>query len=718
MRILKINNSVYSVSFRQNNNINNLSGLAQVQEYDEKIRNLKQKSQENENNLIDVLYNSISALNAAGKYHSAKILADDLRKRTNLEDDYSLNMDLGYLNKNIGDIQNANYYYKKASDQMTDENGWQKLDALKNAGETDFLLNKNTIANSEPLAQVDILLCNMIYLYLHSLYEKQDGNRAASQNEIDLAYKIMKEKGYEDDSIIFSQALNLSESGLYDASNTLLTKRMDELREQNRVYTNEFLNDLILLGINSFKKDKSSNDKSEALGILKNASQIAEIINNVAAKEIADYAYAKVLFVSGSEDFISNAEKALNNTTDQRQKILLNIMIGDTLSAQNANSAKTYYTAAIDLLKKSDNNENLLFETYEKLKQVSPQNDEEWINKEIAELNVADLYSRKNLVKTFFTLYVNKEYENLQKIAQNVIKSDKPDDVNKTLARAYLCLANILTGKDMNSNLSILNDNLNLLESTYNRNPKDETIKKALYYTFQHKATLLYNYPLRYQDAAEAINKSDSYFDENSYDDRKKAKQQIYATLYNYKARDYNNAEKHALKYLGILTGQKEVSTYTAKNEQEIRDILKDSNDTEKRKIASAYETLGVINLKNKNFADARDYFDIAVNIREGLKDKDIDLANSYAGLARISILTGWKNRKKISSKKIHEKSLQILQQKYPNSPITREEEIFHQKYYGKTLASAGKWLHFTEKSKNQIIDKFKCYNKELSICE
>ncbi len=712
MKILQINNSGYKLPFRQNTNINKLSGLEQVQEYDEKINNLKQDHQKNEDNLIDVLYNSVFALNSVGKYKSAKIIADDLRKRTDLEDDYSLNMELGSLNKNIGDIQNSNYYYSKALKQIPG-NGLEKLNALKNIGETAFLLDKNVIDSFEPLAKVDNLLSNMIFLYLHSLYEKQDGNNSVSQNEIDISYKIMKEKGYEDESIIFQQAMSLSETGLYDESDAILTERMDKLRNENLVYTNEFLNDLILLGINSYKKNASIDNKSDALGIFKNASQIAEIINNIPAKEIADYAYAKILFVTGSEEFISSAEKALNNTSDEKQKISLNIMLGDAFGKQNANSAKTHYTAAIDLLKKSESNKNMLFKTYEKLKLVSPAKDAEWIDKEIAELNVVDLYSRKNLVKTFYDTYFNKQYDNLQKGAQKVINSDKSDNINKKIAGAYIGLTNISIGKDMKTNLAILNDNLNKLEAAYRKNPEDKDIKKALFNLFQHKAILLYN-SMRYYYAADAINKSTSYFDENEYNDKKKMRQQIYTTLYNYKAARYYDAEKYALKYLGILTGKKNVSPSTAKKMLECDGILKDFNDTEKRKIASAYETLGLINLKNKNFTDARDYFVNAVDIRETLKDRDIHLANSYAGLARIAILTGWKS--KDSSKDMHEKSLQILRQKYPNNPITREEEEFHKKYYGFTWGSFGKFLGLTDKS--TIIDKFKCYNKELSICE
>ena len=717
MKIFQINNSGYRSSFRQNTNINRLSGLEQVQEYDEKIKNLKQKRQENEDNLIDVLYNSIFALNSAGKYKSAKVIADDLRKRTNLEDDYSLNMELGSLNRNIGDIQNSNYYYGKALKQIPAENGLEKLEVLKNVGETAFLLDKNIIDNFEPLAQVDNLLSNMVFLYLHSFYEHQGGNRSASQNEMDIAYKIMKEKGCEDDSIIFRQALSLSEAGSFDESNTVLAERMDNLRNENLVYTNEFLNDLILLGVNSYKKNAAIDDKSEALGIFKNASQIAEAVNNVPAREIADYCYSKILFVTGSEDFITNAQKTLNNTTDLAQKVSLNIMLGDVLTKQNANSAKSHYSAAIDLLKKTENNENMLFQVYEKLKQVSPAEDGDWIDNEIAGLNVADLYSRKNLVKTFFKLYVNKQYEDVQKNAQKVVNSEKSGDLDKKIAGAYLSLVNILSGKDLNTNLKILNDNLKGLESAYSKNSKDENIQKALYYIFQHKAILLYN-SMRYNDAAEAINKSNSYFDENGSDEKKKAKQQVYTILYNYKAARYNDAEKYALKYLAVLTGKKDVSTSSAKNLQKFSGILKDSNDSEKRKIASAYETLGLINLKNRNYADAAGYFTNAVNIREGLKDLDIELANSYAGLARIFVLTGWKSKNRANSKNMHEKSLQILQLKYPNSQITREEEEFHKQYYGNTLASFGKWLHFSEKSKDRIIDKFKCYNKELSICE
>ena len=110
-----------------------------------------------------------------------------------------------------------------------------------------------------------------------------------------------------------------------------------------------------------------------------------------------------------------------------------------------------------------------------------------------------------------------------------------------------------------------------------------------------------------------------------------------------------------------------------------------------------------------------------AVNIREKLKDKDFQLANSYAALARLAILNAalFNTKRPNSSKEMHNKCLEILKNKYPNNSITKEEEIFHKKYYGIKPASLGKYIKnpFSDGNK-AFIEKFKCYNKELSICE
>lgn len=709
------NANIKRTNFSQNSRFDKLSGLEQLREFNEKLNTSKSLSEQKEQNLIDVLYNSVFALNSAGKYNSAKIIYDDLRERTDLDDDYLLDKEAGDLNKKTGDIQSANTFYKKAFVSAPDYEFAFRLDTLKNFGETNVLLDKGIPASVEELAKVDEPFQNMVYFYLQSLHKSLNGENSRPANEIDAAYKIMTDNKITDDAIIFQQAFSLSATGEYEKSNSILNERLESLNNAKQVYTKEFLDYLILLGLNKVKEDETPN-YPEALAIFKNASQIAEITQNIPAKEVAQYAILKVLFSTKDERFSLLAKDFIDETNNPKLIINLSIMLGDFVAGTNPQNAKSHYSLAIEQLKKNDDSEKLLFELYEKLKTVSPQ-DSEMIDVEISKLNVAGLYTTKFLQKELFNAYKNEDTAKVEKIADKVINSGESNEQNKSISKIYLGFANIKNGKDMNDSLNMIDDNIKILAAKINNNPDKKEIKKCLYYAYQYKADILYN-AMKYYEAAESANKSDHYFDEENHTTSEKARQKIVTTLYNYKAKRYNDAERYALNYLSVLLNKEKIPSTPLRIKKEANETVKAMNDTEKRKLASAYETLGLINLKNKNFADSREYFLCAVDIRERLKDRDFQLANSYAALARIAILTGWKNRNTLSSKDMHTKSLEILKRKHPNSPVTLEEEAFHKKYYGVSMTSAGKWLPNTNSSKDRMIAKFRCYNKELSICE
>ena len=109
-------------------------------------------------------------------------------------------------------------------------------------------------------------------------------------------------------------------------------------------------------------------------------------------------------------------------------------------------------------------------------------------------------------------------------------------------------------------------------------------------------------------------------------------------------------------------------------------------------------------------------YYRKGAQIREKLRDKDLFLANDYAALARLKILGFWSLDNDEYSSDLHQKCLKILKDKYPMEQITRDEIAFHDKYYGNGLVSVMKFMPWNKNS--HMIEKFKCYNKELNICE
>ncbi len=720
MKISVVNNlhPAQRTSFKQENSIEHLSGLDIVKKYEEITDKKADENRTLNNKLDDVLYNAIFIMEQNGKYKEAKILYDAFVDDTQIYDDPNLNNTIGRLNKKMGDIEQAKRNFDNAYYNLKNAEDSRKIDIIKNYFESNIILGNKELTD-EIFVNQSYPYTDEIYLYLTSILDNENNDKLQESNNIKAAYRIGKSLGYMDDDIILKNAFILSEEGDYENSNKIILENLDRLRQERKVYTKEFADYLLLLGINSFEtSDEETLNKST--NIFKNVSEISEITGLSYTKEIADYSIAKNLYIENSENFYSYAQKLLDSVKNKEYKISLNEMLADFLSDKNQSESSKYYENAISILERDEiKNKNRIFELYKKLEKVSPQEIQK-IEEKIKELNVENLYDTKHLIDSLISTYSKTDYKKLEDITKRVLeKSD--NKTHKTLAQIFLNLAKLKQGSDMNQCIKQIDSSLSNLKETFKKT-KSKNIEQVICYTHKNKAGIFFN-ALRYRDAANEINEALKYLNEdnNSKDTVKKNK--IIATLYNYKAKNYITAEIQALDYLGILLDKKFKSTKPKNITSDVDEYLKNTNDTQKRKIASAYETLGLINLKNHNFKDSQDYFMSAVEIRERLKDKDLALANSYAALSRLAIFnsTLFKAKRPNSSKELHKKCLEILKAKYPNEQITAAEEDFHKKYYGTSLKSAGKYI------KNQfvgpdedLIDKFKCYykDKELSICE
>lgn len=720
--ILKINatyNKQYSqkIAFKQTNSIEHLSGIDVLKKYEAMKDKKDSETRILNNKLNDILYNAIFLMEQKGLYKEAKILYEAFVNDTNMYDNPVLNNVIGKINKKTGDLEESRLNFNVACCNLGSAPDSAKIDIMKNYYESNIILGNKELPN-EAFVDFSFPYTNEIYLYLSSILDDENNDKKQESNNIKAAYRICKSLKYVDDDVILKKAFVLSDEGDYENSNGIILKNLDRLKEEGKVYTKEFVDYMLLLGVNVFE---TSDEKSlsASTNIFKNVSEISEIVGLEKSKEIADYSIAKNLFIEKSDNFCEFAKELLNNVKDREYQTNLNEMLGDFMVGKNNTESSVYYETAISFLENDDINKGRLFELYKKLKKVKPK-DSQKIDEKIKNLNVENLYDTKHLNDLFVSLYSKANYEKLEDISNRII--EKTDDkTNKTIAQMFLNLAKIQRGNDMTQCLKQVDIALKDLEECLKKT-KSKQIAQVVSFVYKSKASILFS-SMRYKEAAAEMNKSLQYMDEdnNAKDTIKRNK--IIATLYNYKAKDYTKAESQAINYLELLLDKKFESTKPLYITLDVDEILKKSNDTEKKKIASAYETLGLINLKNYNFKDSQDYFMAAVNIRERMKDKDLELANSYAALARLAIFnsTLFKTKKPNSSKDLHQKCLDILKTKYPTKDITAEEEAFHKKYYGKSLSSAGKYIknQFTRPDKD-LIDKFKCYfkDKELSICE
>ena len=732
-----------ALSFKQNKSVDALSGLDVVKKY-EQLRQKEEKEQEiNNEKLNNVLYNSIFLMAQKGRYQDAKILYDAFLNNTDLTDDPDLNNTIGNVNKINGDIKQAQRHYTDAIQNLSNANNAAKPEIIKNYFETGILLGNEQI-NPQVFNDTSNPYINAIYLSLVSTADDFQNKPVQSANEIKAAYKIMKNAGYTDDSVILKTAFVLAEEGEYEKSNDIIIENLNRLKSQERVYTKEFVDYLLLLGINVFDTSEE-NTLNQSAGIFKNVAEIAQKTGLTQPQEIANYYIAKNLFLQNSDEFKEHAKSLLNTTKNKQYLINLNEMLGDFSAQKDTDAAAEYYKTAKSLIEDKETNKAKIFELCKKIKKVHPQESAQ-IDKEIDSLNAEELFNTHYLSKALMSLYTKNNFEKIVKISDNIIKRNE-DKTHVNLAKLYSSLAKIHLGEDMeqclkqadkaiteltipakNSSKKSGKDALfskkqlgyNSYKAPLRKLPDNPDLQKSIYFAQKSKALILFD-AMSYSAASNAINESDLYLNEDNYKKETVIKDQIAATLINYKAKDYYKAEQHALRYLELLLDKKFESTKPSQITKDVNEILIKKNDTEKRKIAAAYETLGLINLKNSNFSDSQEYFMCAVNIREKLKDKDFQLANSYAALARLAILNAslFNTKRPNSSKEMHNKCLEILKNKYPNNSITKEEEIFHKKYYGIKLASLGKYIKnpFSDGNK-ALIEKFKCYNKELSICE
>lgn len=704
------------VSFKQNKNIENLSGLDVVKKY-EQLRQKNEKEQEKENeNLNNILYNSVFFMAQKGLYKDAKILYEAFLDNTNLTDDPDLNNTIGNINKKTGDIEQAQRDYTEAIRHLSDADNATKLDIIKNYFETNILLDNGEI-NQEIFKDISNPYVNEIYLYLSSIVDDIQNKPLQSANEIKSAYQIMKNTGYIDDDVILKTAFVLAQEGEYEKSNDILIENLNRLKTEGRVYTKEFIDYLLLLGVNAFDTAEEK-DLNKSTNIFKNVADISEKIGITQPCEIANYYIAKNLFIENSQDFKEHAKQLLNTTKNKQYLINLNEMLGDFSASSDKDEAAEYYKTAKSLIDDKETNKTRIFELCKKIKKIHPQESAQ-IDEEIKNLNAEELFNTHYLSKALRTIYTKNNFEKVVEISEKIIDQSS-DKTHKNLAKLYSNLAKIQLGEDMEQCINKADRAMNALKEELKKSPDNKDLKKSIYYAQRNEAVLLFN-AMSYQKAANIVNESVSYLNDSYYEKEKIIKDKIIATLFNYKAKNYSGAEKHAISYLELLLDKKFESTKPTKITEDVKKILVQKNDTEKRKIAAAYETLGLINLKSHNFADSQEYFGQAVSIREGLKDKDEQLANSYAALARLAIFnsTLFKTKRPNSSKEMHNKCLEILKAKYPNDQITRDEGEFHKKYYGRTLASAGKYIRNAVGGVDEkLIEKFKCYNKELSICE
>lgn len=690
----------------------NLSGENEFKKYNREYCALQNEKAEKATEVQGVIYNTVETLAAYGKYKAAKLLFKEIENEEELKEDSRLYNAIAGVYKKENDPAKAAELYETAYNHADRYNLKDFVNTEKNYIETLLLLNQNQDEAIQAIGKRKDVFSNLAFLELDSLNNLKKGDTQKSKDEILSAYFLAKNNNIISDDLYYKAAVMFCAEGNYEKSNEICKTRLDKLNKEKKIYTVEFLNYLSLLGINNANCAKDENDTKIAIDTLQNALDIEKAIPSPLIRENIEYNILKLKFKTPDNSVLKAANDFVEYSKNNSFNKELSALAGDYCAAHGNNElALIYYQNAEVFAEKIDEIKSPeLLELYNKIIALDPQKEPEYIEKISSLQDTKDL-STKQLIDAFEFNFKKNDNERIMSMANATINNPQSSDQSKEIARTYKLFAGIDNGDDFRNNLSQLNSNLEKLSKIYRTDRQNKFLGKHLYRSYTRLSSINYD-ASQYYDAAINAQKAQNYINlmKPTEEDLKKSK--IYLTLLFYKAHSYCSAESNCLDYLKMLTGY-DSSQIKSKSASRIID---GKSDTESRKIAAALETLGIINLKNKNYNDAKNYYKKAIDLRENLRLKDIYLANDYAALARIAIAGYWSINEDLSSKELHNKCLKILKDRYPNEIVTREEEEFHKKYYGIKMASIFKYVPF--RNKDYILDNFKCFNKELNICE
>ena len=707
MQIVPINKNKLYISFSaSNSDYNRLSGKKCFENYDKKYTQINTVKNQKIADVQGVIYDSMQSLISYGKYNTAKFLFKEIENEDELKTDYELYKTVADVYKKENDLIKAKELYETALVNCSKDNLVDYVAIEKDYLETQLLLNKNVDDALLDLEKREDAFSNVSFLELDSLNNLKKGNYDVAKMDIMSAYLIAENNDILSDDLLYKAAIVYANEGNYSKSNEIIKTRLDKLNKENKVYTYEFLKYLTLLGINNCNDSLNYDDEKSVelinLGkiTLQNAREIEKVIPNPQLRDSINYNLLKLEFNAPDFPLLSRVNTFLENTQNYNYKKDLSILAGDYCVSEDKELASFYYKNAELFINKLNNvSSSELLSLYNKIVQVSPELKGEYTAK-ICNLNDKKDLSIRQLVDVLEYSQKSKDLNSVLKTVNEIIENKECKEELKEIARTYKLFINIGRKESYYHNISLLNTNLSKLVGMYEKN-KDKALGVHLYNSYTKLANVNYDSSDYYNAAISATNAQKYIAALNpTKDDTNKSK--VLLTMLWYKAKDYYEAEKSCLDYFKSLTGE----NYYDLINKSVPEILKSKNDYQSRQIAATIETLGIINLKNRNYTDAKNYYKKAIEIRENLAKKDLFLANDYAALARIAILGYWDFSDEISSKDLHKKCLAILKDKYPTEKITADEEAFHKKYYGFSLTSAAKFL--PGRDKTSIIDNFK----------
>lgn len=531
-------------------------------------------------------------------------------------------------------------------------------------------------------------------------------------------------------------------SGEFNKSSEICIENIENLEKENKLYSEEFAKNLILLATNDYDEYKQSAKKNQsklnqAINAYKNAFEVANIHNDY-LKSMITSEMAHIYLEQDDEKHIKTTTDYILKYSEEPQfkaaayKILgLLALKQDKLGeAINHFENERKFLLAFDAHKLViQENINNLIESYRKSGDTDKAEEYSKILNDKKSARFKDLMELGNINIR------NGKYPKAQEYFEQAFSLDDEDKSSKSIARIHIGIAKLQTQNDKKALLDIEKGIDELSEIIKEEKYLNKETLKVLNDTLDFIGGYYYFKKAEYKKAAEYFvkqyklqNKETALELPSNY----KASTVTKTGASLYKAEKYEEALPYYIKHLKSSTGLSDFKL-SALDDKFVNTIVDNKDRKECVKIATALEITGVINVKAKRFMTANECFNAALRIREGAGGTKLSLANDYKAIARLAMLSVQDNSKANLdlSEKYLKRAIEIMKSHLGNkAEAVIKEENFLKKYFKSSiLGSFGTYgsmywgklkekLGWEDNYKKEIIDDFHIIYEDLALCE
>ncbi len=646
------------------------------------------------------------------------------------------------LQKN-GEYKASSEIYRQLSQNLNKDKNIEYLQSI--------IKNEVSSGNLSVDSDLDYCLENTILekdiienLFIRANKEMLMKNYDNAAKYLNLATIIAKNKRTDtNESVNLLNATLFRNRGELNKSSEICIKNIENLENKNKLYSEEFAKNLILLATNDYDEyqqeaKKDQNKLNQAMNAYKNAFEVANVIHNDYLKSMITSEMAHIYLEQGDEKHIKTTTDYILKYSEEPQfkaaayKVLgLQALKQDKLGeAINYFENERKFLLAFDAHKLMlQENINNLIETYRKSGDTNKAEEYSKILNDKKSARYKDLMELGNINIR------NGKYPKAQEYFEQAFSLEDEDKSSKSIARIHIGIAKLQTQNDKKALFDIEKGIDELSEIIKEEKYSNKETLKVLNDTLEFIGGYYYFKKAEYKKAAEYFVKQYKLQNKETAlelpsDYKESTVTKAGASLY--KAEKYEEALPYYIKHLKNSTGMSDFKL-SALDDKFVNTIVDNKDRKECVKIATALEITGVINVKAKRFITANECFNAALKIREGAGGTKLSLANDYKALARLAMLSVQDNSKANldHSEKYLKRAIEIMKSHLGNKAeaVIKEENFLKKYFQSSILGSFGTYgsmywgklkekLGWEDNYKKEIINDFHIIYEDLALCE